>query len=140
MTACLGMKKPNEIRILFAVTVVAGAGCLGADSFSSDAGRFPKITLRPKNFVIDAARPATRIDSLFIDRFLYVNDVRLRAESLPPGVTVTFVPDVVPTTQRAAFMRIHISDAAAPGDHRIWLRGSGVVVPSNRAMILLRLQ
>lgn len=122
------------------------AGCLGADSVSSDDGRYPKLAFRQTVFLLGMSKSSSRVVSLDVERYNYFQPIRLHADSVPPGVTVTINPDELRfgmggsnslTSSTSMFVT---TDASVPsGDHKIVIRASGVVVRSARTQFVVRI-
>jgi hypothetical protein len=135
------MKRFKWIRVVLPGAALAACGCLGADTVSSDAGRYPELQLVQSTYVLEMPRPSVRVASIDVQRFNYRDYVRFRADTVPPGLVVTFSPEV---TQRSGavgtLMTVRVTEAAAPGPHRISVRASGVVVRSVWTSFIVNVQ
>jgi hypothetical protein len=130
------------IRVMLPAATLAAAGCLGADTVSSDAGRYPELQLTQSTYVLDMPRPSVRVASIDAQRFNYRDFVRFRADTVPPGFVVTFAPEMTSRSGGGAgtVMTVRVTEAATPGPHRISVRASGVVVRSVWTSFIVNVQ
>jgi hypothetical protein len=135
------MHTGNWIRVLLSVATLSATGCLGADTVSSDAARYPELQITQSTYVLEMPRPSVRVASIDVQRFNYRNFVRFRADTVPPGMVVTFAPEITTASGGAGtLMTVRVTEAATPGQHRIAVRVSGVVVRSARTSFIVNVQ
>ena len=112
-------------------------GCLGVDTITSDAGRFPELMLRTNAVIVTADRPSSRSVRFDVERFNYRGPITMSADSVPPGVTVTFTPAVIEADLWFTIMVIKVADNAEQKESRVLVRAKATGVPTKTAAIEL---
>ena len=134
------MRTFNGIGRVSPVAALLVMGCLGADSVSSDAGSLPRIELRQEKPFLDVMTGSSVGDKLFLDRYNYNNYVKLHADTVPAGLSVTFVPPNVSASSIYTAVNVAAADGVAPGAYRVVIRASGVVVRSATTVYIVKVQ
>ena len=134
------MRTFNGIGRVSPVAALLVMGCLGADSVSSDAGSLPRIELRQEKPFLDVMTGSSVGDKLFLDRYNYNNYVKLHADTVPAGLSVTFVPPNASASSIYTAVNVAAADGVAPGAYRVVIRASGVVVRSATTVYIVKVQ
>ena len=134
-----GSRRLTRYSVL--VLLATSISCLGADTVSSDAGRFPELQLVQSAYILDMQRPSTKFASIDVKTYNYSNYVRFTVDSAPAGIVVTLTPEIAQrSVAMGTLMTVKVTDAATSREHRIVIRASGVVVRSTRTAFAVRVQ
>lgn len=122
-----------RVKILFGV-LLATTACLGADTVSSDASRFPAVLFRLQiNLAVNgvtatSGTAATRQATVDLERRGFNGNISLRLDSLPTGLVASFASTRLAYPTQSTTLTIQIPATMPAGDYRIVMRATAPFV------------